>query len=146
MSVTQQNDLIMIQLRKSYFPNPAIDCVCAIPTELVRESLHWPAAMVLAMVQSLSMSSAGAQREAGQMISSLSPPVPADDGFLSPCHASSPVQGVWELQQSPWPRNSQGAASSQQVPVGRSPRSWVAFHSHTFPEKMGLWWPCHVMA
>lgn len=93
----------MIQMQKSFFLNPAIDCVCAIPTELVRESLHWPAAMVLAKVQSTclstpQMSSAGTQREAGQMISPSSPRVPADDGFLSPRHRSSPVRGVWELQ------------------------------------------------
>lgn len=115
-----KNHVIIIQLPKSFFPNPAIDCVCAIPTELRRESLCWPEATVLAKVQSNCLStprtsSAGPQREATQTISPPTRLVPTDDGFLSPRHMFSPVWGLQEPQQSSSPRNGQGTGPSQQV-------------------------------
>lgn len=75
----------MIQLWKSFFPNPAIDCVCAIPTDLRRESLRWPEATVLAKVQSNyrstpRTSSADTQREAAQKVS---PPAPQSQKMVS---------------------------------------------------------------
>lgn len=114
-----KNHLIIIQLQKSFFPNPAIDCVCAIPTELRGESLCWPEATVLAKVQSNCLSaprtsSAGPQREAAQTISPPTPLVPTDDGFLSPHHMFSLVWGLQEPQQSSSPRNGQAMAPSQQ--------------------------------